>query len=259
MIIGGSLANMSHMEYTFSKRRQGQGNQHPLTEQELHLARDFKTYSKYVDMAFRHAAGLKDGNADEDLWHELKALRKCPEFRESFQNIMHHTGLLTADALYYLCITNLPDFNLPRQRFSFDAASNSITLGIGSEIRLGNALFEVGSNFILFRHGTTQGVPQGAVGALMNLIHIVTSGSGGFWGSGASDGVWLQKNSEAKNLLRELGVDLSRDFIINGVAFEVRGGTVQTKGFTSQPIVEVDRFAHLRGLVTRAYEANLRL
>ena len=65
-----------------------------LSAEEPELARDFKVYTMWVEMAFRHAAYLAEGVKDEELWAELQAKRECEASQASIRNIMRYLGLL---------------------------------------------------------------------------------------------------------------------------------------------------------------------
>ncbi|MCL2873346.1 MAG: hypothetical protein FWE29_00275 [Defluviitaleaceae bacterium] len=152
-------------------------------------------------------------------------------------------------------------FNLPHQRFSFNSTLNAITIGIGSKVPMGNYSLWV-FDFLVgaVKNGTHPPTDLGDVPffanvdspyslALNRLLAATSSGNSSL----AND---PEMNRLALSLLHQLGIDTSRDFIINDTVFEIRNGFIQTKGFAPaqrQAPIGIDG---LNRLVERAYAQN---
>jgi hypothetical protein len=234
-------------------------NNKALTAEELDLVREYEEYLKHNDYIFKKLRGEIDA---EDL-DELIRPEKDPLNPRPFDNISRIIGMQIYNRNDLMNdITQKPVYNLPHQGFSINTKTNSITLGIGSKIPLGghylyiydNIVSTFPSNYKSNKEDTGLKILMGVKNsnetkALEELIYGVESGNAN-WGTNS------KMNSAILSLLMKMGVDTSRDFSINGVAFEVKDGIVQTKNYVA-PQNEPLGFCYLNNLITRAYEQNL--
>jgi len=148
-------------------------------------------------------------------------------------------------------IPPVPAFNLPNSAFSFNAASNSINIGIGSRIQMEGYFLEVLENSVvaLSGNGAVSSEGSSSAVALNSLLRGV--------GVDASWGYDTHSLQQTLNFLEKIGVDTNRPFFINGTQFELQGGKLRTVGQTAQQDLQFWGFEGLNRLVARAYAQNL--
>ena len=148
-------------------------------------------------------------------------------------------------------IPQVPAFNLRKLAFSFNSATNTINIGIGSKIQMDGYFLEVLENSVVARSydGSLydKGVPSAT--ALNSLLRGI--------GVDASWGYDTRSKQITMNLLQKLGVDTSQPFFINDTQFEVQGDKIRTIGQTEKQEMQFWGFEGLNRLVARAYEQNL--
>ncbi len=228
-----------------------------LTEEELRLAKQYKEFINYGDLFM---SALKKGEYSDQL-HELTRLNKQTDM---FGDVIKKIGVVVDSTELFVDITKRPAYNLPKQGFSLSRSENSFSFGIGSTITVGDYYLRVldnavGSYPLGFEANPQSDIkilsvadtkPHGNEGrALDEIIHAVTSGSAN-WGNN------MEMNGEILSFLNKIGIDTSKDFKINGVAFEVKSGVVQTKSYSS-PTQEASGHSYLNSLLARAYEQHL--
>lgn len=117
-----------------------------------------------------------------------------------------------------------------RQHKAYDPADNSINIAVGDVFDLGNGYKLIVKNDHVYGEGWGRDESKDKkmnilIGALGSLIHFADQQ----WFSGMID---LQDGgtSMVLKLLKELGVDTSREFIINGTKCEVKHGKIHEVG-----------------------------
>lgn len=119
-------------------------------------------------------------------------------------------------------LTNSPPFKT-RTSKGYDSADNSINLAVGDRFDLGNgSCLVVGDNRV-YVEGEENDAANRLMWALNNLIHFADQ---------QMVASWIDKESTPMllDLLKELGVDTDREFIINGTKCEVRDGRIREVG-----------------------------
>lgn len=119
-------------------------------------------------------------------------------------------------------LTNSPPFKT-RTSKGYDPADNSINLAVGDRFDLGNgSCLVVGDNRV-YVEGNESDATNRLMWALNNLIHFADQ---------QMVASWIDKESTPMllDLLKELGVDTDREFIINGTKCEVRDGRIREVG-----------------------------
>ena len=119
-------------------------------------------------------------------------------------------------------LTNSPPFKT-RISKGYDPADNSINLAVGDRFDLGNgSCLVVGDNRV-YVEGNESDMTKRLMWALNNLIHFADQ---------QMTASWIDKESTPMllDLLKELGVDTGREFIINGTKCEVCDGKIQEVG-----------------------------
>ena len=242
----------------------------PLTDKELAFAKAFELHTAY-DNARKRLDDARSGTCEDE---KIAAFEAALAIRKEGMENRH---LFTSDYYYafgivevfsaeetYAQLTALmekasnPKLDLPHQGYSFNAASNSIKLGIGSKIPMDGFVLEI-DWLMAFRtlNGQRLTSISSDVNALQGLIYAAISGNCR-WGDATPppDRVG-NDNSGTIAFLRKLGVDTSRDFSINGTVFEIKDGFLQTKGYVApeqKPILGFEGFSEL---LYRAKAQNL--
>ena len=228
-----------------------------LTAAELALAKEVYAYQQRGKLMAAH----RDSNCEDEkaeLNKALDALRREGPPSEAYQKA---TGIISHDVndfgrsvnchthgTTYSPINNIPQippFKLPTSGYSFNAETNTITLGIGSKIQIDGYVLEILENSVIT--STHQG-SQSAV-ALDSLLRGL--GVDATWGYDSHSG------KITMDLLQKLGVDTSKPFFINGTQFEVQGDKLRTVGQTAKQDMQFWGLEGLNRLVARAYEQNL--
>ena len=121
-------------------------------------------------------------------------------------------------------LTNSPPFKT-RTSKGYDPADNSINLAVGDRFNLGNGSCLVVGDRRVYIDGKESDATNRLMWALNNLIHFADQQM-------VSD--WIDKESTPMllDLLKELGVDNDREFIINGTKCEVRDGRIREAGYS---------------------------
>ena len=210
----------------------------PLTEDELDLAKTYQFYLNFNAAITRFAADSSDAN--REAFHEQATLSK--------QN--PHQLRVISEALGLTIIDFDPSdpfkrveptsFGLPKKNFSFDRANNSFTFGNGSKINLGDHSIHVEANRVT---ESPYSEDYGHSWAITEIAYALKRGSAHFKDEKCNEAVLA--------LLDKIGIDTTKDFKINGLAFELKDGFVQTKDYSPFGIPA------LQSLLTRAYEQNL--
>lgn len=121
-------------------------------------------------------------------------------------------------------LTNSPPFKTHTSK-GYDPADNSINLAVGDRFNLGNGSCLVVGDRRVYIDGKESDAANRLMWALNNLIHFADQQM-------VSD--WIDKESTPMllDLLKELGVDTDREFIINGTKCEVRDGRIREAGYS---------------------------
>ena len=236
-----------------------------LTAEELALAKEYEAYLEFNDIINRNMRG--EGTEETEAY--IRNLKENYEiYKNQFKNVQRAMGIniLDPEDLNLVDITNLPAFNLPDGGFQINKAANSMTIGIGSLIHIGNRTLSIMNNYIgiydkdkktsneygsgiIIRAQGAPGLADDYAMALRELLYAVGNKNANF-------GDNLPLNSQLLSLLRELGIDTSRDFTINDTQFEIHNGILQTKGYT--PPEEIPSgHEYLNALLLKAYEQNM--
>ena len=121
-------------------------------------------------------------------------------------------------------LINSPPFKT-RTSKGYDPADNSINLAVGDRFNLGNgSCLVVGDNRV-YVDGKASDAANRLMWALNTLIHFADQQMVSSWIDKESTPMLLE-------LLKELGVDTDREFIINGTKCEVRDGRIREAGYT---------------------------
>ena len=121
-------------------------------------------------------------------------------------------------------LTNSPPFKT-RTSKGYDFVDNSINMAVGDRFNLGNgSCLVVGDNRV-YVDGKASDAANRLMWALNTLIHFADQQMVSSWIDKESTPMLLE-------LLRELGVDTDREFIINGTKCEVRDGRIREAGYT---------------------------
>ena len=236
-----------------------------LTADELALAKEYEAYLEFNDIMNRHMRG--EGTEETEAY--IRNRKENYElYKDQFRNVQRAMGIIVYDPedIRLVDITNLHSFNLPVGGFQLNKATNSMTIGIGSLIQIGNRTLCIKSNYIgiydkdydpsddygsgiTIRAQGTPGLADDFVIALRELLYAAGSGNADF-------GDNLPLNIQMLSLLRELGIDTSRDFTINNTQFEVWNGIIRTKGYTP-PVEGPSGHEYLNAILLKAYEQNM--
>ncbi len=232
-----------------------------LTDDELSLAKKYKDYLDFNN-AFKR---LMQGEKSDDINEQIVLSKQNPH---QFEDVFKALGIVKIDQdSLFVDITQRPTYSLPEQGFHFNHADNSFTFGVGSNIPVGgyylqvyeNIIGVISSDYVQTSDDKTVLAKPLSVSestsckvnsrALDELIYGITSGNAN-WGNN------MEMNRDILSLLGRIGIDTGKDFKINGVAFEVKDGIVQTKGYTT-PKQEPMGYSYLNSLLAKAYEQHL--
>lgn len=119
-------------------------------------------------------------------------------------------------------LTNSPPF-VTRTSKGYDPTDNSINLAVGDRFDLGNGSCLVVGDRSVYVDGEESDAVNRLMWALNNLIHFADQQMVASWIDRESTPMLL-------DLLKELGVDTDREFIINGTKCEVRDGRIREVG-----------------------------
>jgi len=159
-------------------------------------------------------------------WQEATGLRiiSGEEWEREFQ--LARQGMRSAHSFFN--IPQVPDFNLADQNFSFNAATNTINIGIGSKIQMNGYCLEVLENSVVSRFYDGSVCEKGAPSAIALSSLLRGLGVDASWGYDE------HTKQTVMNFLEKLGVDTSRPFFINGTQFEMRDDKLYTVGQTAK-------------------------
>ena len=238
----------------------------PLTPDELALAKEVRDRNKWSSLLFQK---LKS-ECDEEraaLHEKMLEKRENGFLRPASQAWQTATGLqiFTGEdfeiAMQYLRhgvgfdpfsrIPQVPAFGLPNGGFSFNAATNTINIGIGSRIQMDGFFLEVLANTVVARSHNGSVSEKGMFYA--NALNSLLRGVG-------VDASWGYDDSSLQGVLRflqNIGVDTNRPFFINSTQFEMQNGKLRTVGQTTKQDLQFWGFEGLNRLVQRAYAQNL--
>jgi len=239
--------------------------QSKLTADELALAKEYEAYLEFNDNINR----LMRGEGTEETEAYIRDRKENYElYKDQFKNVQRAMGIIISDTedIKLVDITNLPAFNLPNGGFQCNKAENSMTIGIGSLITIGGRVLSIMHNYIgiydkdkkpaddygsgiAIRAQGAPGLTDELAAALRELLYAVGSGNANF-------GDNLPLNSQILTLLRELGIDTTRNFTINDTQFEINNGIVQTKDYTP-PEESPSGYEYLNAILLKAYEQNM--
>ena len=183
-----------------------------------------------------------------DYWFEASGIEKLTETSEEMRARLNNNF-------------GMQSYNMPKQSFSFDAISNALTIGRGTRIPMGHYHLLV-LDFMVGAFTNDWRNPNDGFTHLGNTTSAYTRSLDWLLRAAESGNAKLSfdkdLNQDTLSLLRRMGVDTSRDFSLNGTAFEVVNGFIQTKGFThQQPERSILGIEGLNRLVERAYTENL--
>ena len=151
-------------------------------------------------------------------------------------------------------------YALPRQGFNLNAATNSITIGVGSRISMGHYSLHV-LDFVVGAFTNDWRDPNDGFTHLGNTNSAYTRALDWLLRASSSGNAKMsdrELSQDVLSLLNKIGIDTSRNFHINGTEFEVKNGVLQTVGFShEQPTRTVLGIEGLNQLVERAYAQNL--
>lgn len=264
----------------------------PLTSQEIKFAKAFKVHEKIQNKL----ATIMNGDAISAGDNPFTRAQNCDDAREIMREIttLHRENahLFTPDFMYALhgkvleviCgeqwLAEMAESRarqgnsfrhfLPEGGFSVDALRNAVQIGMGSRIPMGRYNLHVFDNMVgAFENhwrnpqdalDAGAHTPSAYTRALNWLLHASATGNSSLNTSvNLSDDRGL--NADVISLLQKMGVDTSRPFSVNGTTFEIRGGKVQTQGYTPRNNASQNRTFigedGMRDLVSRAYSQNL--
>ena len=236
-----------------------------LTAGELALAKEYEAYLEFNDIMNRNMRG--EGTEETEAY--IRNRKENPVlYKDQFKNVWRAMGvnIFDPEEINLVDITSLPAFNLPDSGFQINKATNSMTIGIGSFIQIGSRTLSIMNNYIgifdkddkthnnygsgiTIRAQGTPGLADDYAMALRELLYAVGSKNANF-------GDNLPLNSQMLSLLRELGIDTSRDFTINDTQFEISNGILQTKGYIP-PEEGPSGHEYLNAILLKAYEQNM--
>ena len=234
-----------------------------LSEEELILAKEHRVRQKKSELfRTRFFSECKEERATAaETWREM---RNNNEFiRDGISDtwrkavgVMHvaHLHCLNNPTKFSATtIPRVPAFQLSNQSFSFNDASNTISIGIGSRIQMDGYFLEVLENSVValtrLPDGTYAHVQSTAATALNSLLRGI--------GVDATWGYDSRTKDITMSFLEKIGVDTSRPFFINGTQFELQGNKLRTIGQTTQQELQFWGFEGLNRLVAQAYAQNL--
>lgn len=234
----------------------------PLTREEKALVDEYVEYKEFCDHLLDGFTLLKDGEVAEEKESKGPIKRPDKHFSE-FSNVLKCFGI-TIGNMSDVKAHN-PTENLEIGEFTFDSKNNSVTFGIGSSIKLGDYVVDIiDGNIVSYPYGTnpydengrliyTKTPPIVPVGfdldthGIGQLIDAINKGNISF-------SVDEKANERVLSAIKYMGIDTSRPFTINGTAFEVVDGIVQTKDYVEEIPKTME---YLQFLMARAYEQNI--
>ena len=238
-----NIVGATHNHYAVGNNQQStQAKSAPLTPDETALAQSFRELKMFTNKFI-------SGDKSEEALNFINEHRQNPG---SFKNVWNVMGIQFIDPTnLFVDIGNLPDFRLPERGFNLCTASNSFNFGVGSSIPLrSGGRVEVSANSAVLHLPHSHFVFPG----FLEIIHAATYENGVRWDTACrASGASAQSKL---NVLRDVGIDTTRDFSINGVKFTVSGSVVQSSNFSPPPPPK-DGNLFLRNLLARAYEQNL--
>jgi hypothetical protein len=229
----------------------------PLTAAEKALAKEHRLIQKFSSLMFSR---LKSECEDEraEKFEELKILRQQLGEGPPSTEWQQAVGITIRVDEWELgqyrnppAIPQVPAFNLSNRAFSFNAATNTINIGIGSRIQMNGYFLEVLENSVVARNSDGSFSQQGASSAVALNSLLRGIGVNATWGYDA------HRKQTTMNFLNALGVDTSQPFFINGTQFELQDNKIRTVGETAQQDLQFWGFEGLNRLVARAYAQNL--
>ena len=228
----------------------------PLTPEEKELAWKAKRWMENSHDLFTQAFSDCEESvaAARERWSYRRA--NCEFTRNPSDFLQKTLGIIRTEA-QFKCIM-AQRFNLPQQGFSFNSATNRITIGVGSRVPMNGYHLQVFENIVgaISNNARTcrdlvSDTYSRYSSALQDILSAISEGGEHSWARKSDH----MLNRNAISLLQSLGVDTSRTFWINDTAFEVRNGALQTRGFTQAPPPMGPE--GLVRLVERAYAQNL--
>jgi len=235
----------------------------PLTDQELSLAKDYQDFLEWGRLSGLAIRAAKD--AGEGVSVEMPdELRQYFDKAKAggFDNVMNHLHKMSYSPLFGTIFEGY-DYDLPNQGFQLNAANNSISFGVGSVIAVHNAnrdiYLRVYNDTLGYIHpddymnGTYTGVYN--PGTNIDYLHVFSSLIEGLKYGNANWSHNVDLNNDILQMLKQIGIDTSKEFSINNKTFSVIDGVVQTTG--NGPSGTQFGAAYLNALLTKAYEQNM--
>ena len=183
----------------------------------------------------------------EDYWFAKSGIERLTETSEELRARLNNNF-------------GMPSYGLPRQGFSLNSATNSMTIGVGSRISMGHYSLHV-LDFTVGAFTNDWRDPKDGLTHLGNTNSAYTRALDWLLRASSSGNAKMpdrELNQDTLSLLNKIGIDTSRNFHINGTEFEVKNGVLQTVGFAhEQPTRSVLGIEGLNQLVERAYAQNL--
>ncbi|MCL2164438.1 MAG: hypothetical protein FWH55_08640 [Oscillospiraceae bacterium] len=235
----------------------------PLTEQELELARDYQDYLEWGRLSGQVARAVKEageGNPVDMPDELLQYFEKA--HAGGFNNVMSHLHKISYSPIFGAVFEG-EDFDLPEQGFRFSSADNSMSFGIGSVIVAHNKardiylrIFNDTLGYIHpddYKDGTYTGVYN--PGTDIDYLNVFSSLMEGLKYGNANWGHNADLNNDILEMLKQIGIDTSKEFSINNLTFSVVDGVLQTIG--NRPNGTQFGAAYLNALLKKAYEQNM--
>jgi hypothetical protein len=252
----------------------------PLSAEEIKFAKAFKLHTKMNEAFQQRKLAEESGcetaiNEAREAWNAVRALKDenshlfTSNFWMALNGGQFWKGEEALAELEEMFARSSRMANVPPGDFIFDEFANAVKIGMGSRIPMGRFSLHLFDGIIgAFENHVRD--PQNAfdnnVGnvhsvypqALSWLLHAASTANSSLC---TSTGLLSEHdlNANVLSLLQKMGVDTSRDFTINDTTFEVRGGSVQTKGYTParNPNQQFIGAEGMQNLVARAYAQNL--
>jgi hypothetical protein len=223
----------------------------PLDDNELYLAKGQIAVMYASSMTARAIKGEQGEDFEAQLHDAMTEMKKYPDFFKLTRQIYNEPpGLVD--------VNNLPPFNIPKQGFSVNKLTNSMTIGIGSVVNLDGYSFYINKNRVDLDFGNISIASTGYIDSNNNLAHALREL---LWAAGSGEANFSDNadiNNSMITLLRKMGIDTNREFKVNDTVFEIKNGVLQTKGYTvSKTHDYVNPNVYLNALAFKAYEQNM--
>ena len=221
-----------------------------LSDGELYLAKGHLSIMKASNMMGRMLDGEQGEDFEAQLREAMDGMRKYPDFFKLTGQVFDCSELVD--------VTSLPTFNLPKQGYSVNRSSNTVTIGVGSVINIDSYSFYIGDNRVELRLGGSSKTSANYNDSNNNFAHALRELLWATKSGNVNFGDNRDLNDSMLILLGKMGVDTGKDFSINNTVFEVKNGILQTKEYTiSNSNKPFNTYAYLNALLFKAYEQNL--